>query len=63
MGKRRRMRWLPQGAHRVAVTRAAVPDGRLGASKRAAWPPGFAHSPQDRHPLLRDDLGVSRWRG
>ena len=29
MGKRRRMRWSPKGAHRVAVTRAAVLDGRL----------------------------------
>ena len=25
MGKRRRMRWSPRGAHNVAVTRAAVP--------------------------------------
>jgi hypothetical protein len=30
MGKRRRMRWSPRGAHRVAVVRAAVLDGRLG---------------------------------
>ncbi len=29
MGKRRRMRWSPKGAHRVAVTRATVLDGRL----------------------------------
>lgn len=29
MGKRRRMSWSPKGAHRVAVTRAAVLDGRL----------------------------------
>jgi len=29
MGKRRRMRWSPKGAHRVAVIRAAVLDGRL----------------------------------
>ena len=36
MGKRRRMRWSPQGAHRVAVTRAAVLDGRLTVSKLAA---------------------------
>ena len=36
MGKRRRMRWSPHGAHRVAVTRAAVLDGRLSASKMAA---------------------------
>jgi hypothetical protein len=36
MGKRRRMRWSPQGAHRVAVTRAAVLDGRLTVSKVAA---------------------------
>ncbi len=32
MGKRRRMRWSPQGAHNVAVTRAAVLDGRLSVS-------------------------------
>ena len=37
MGKRRRMRWSPKGAHRVAVVRAAVLDGRLtGAHQRAA---------------------------
>lgn len=36
MGKRRRMRWSPKGAHRVAITRAAVLDGRLGVSKLAA---------------------------
>lgn len=36
MGKRRRMRWSPRGAHRVAITRAAVLDGRLTVSKRAA---------------------------
>lgn len=29
MAKRRRMRWSPPGAHRVAVVRAAVLDGRL----------------------------------
>lgn len=37
MGKRRRMRWSPKGAHRVAVVRAAVLDGRLtGAYQRGA---------------------------
>lgn len=36
MGKRRRMRWSPQGAHRVAVTRAAVFDRRLDVSKQVA---------------------------
>jgi hypothetical protein len=38
MGKRRRMGWSPKWAHRVAVTRAAVLDGRLTVenSKRAA---------------------------
>lgn len=36
MGKRRRMRWSPKGAHRVAVTRAAVLDGRLSGSQIAA---------------------------
>jgi hypothetical protein len=37
-GKRRRMRWSPRGTHRVAVTIAAVLDGRLTVahSKRAA---------------------------
>ena len=34
MGKRRRMRWSPKGAHRVALTRAAVLDGRLKVSHR-----------------------------
>jgi hypothetical protein len=29
MAKRRRMRWSPAGAHRVALVRAAVLDGRL----------------------------------
>ena len=32
MGKRRRMRWSPEGAHNVAVARAAVLDGRLTVS-------------------------------
>ena len=32
MSKRRRMRWSPRGAHNVAVTRAAVLDGRLSVS-------------------------------
>lgn len=37
MGKKRRMRWSPQGAHRVATVRAAVLDGRLGEGQiRAA---------------------------
>lgn len=36
MGNRRRMRWSPQGAHRVAVTWAAVLDGRLTVSNVAA---------------------------
>jgi hypothetical protein len=34
MGEKRRMRWSPRGAHRVAVTRAAVLDGRLTISHR-----------------------------
>ena len=34
MGKKRRMRWSPRGAHRVAITRAAVLDGRLQVSHR-----------------------------
>jgi hypothetical protein len=29
MAKKQRMRWSPQGAHRVAVVRAALLDGRL----------------------------------
>lgn len=37
MGKRRRLRWSPKGAHRVAIVRAAVLDGRLtGAYQKAA---------------------------
>jgi hypothetical protein len=31
MAKKQRMRWTPQGAHRVAIVRAAVLDGRLSA--------------------------------
>lgn len=34
MGKKRRMRWSPRGAHRVAITRATVLDGRLQVSHR-----------------------------
>jgi hypothetical protein len=29
MGKKQRMRWSPTGAHRVALVRAALLDGRL----------------------------------
>ncbi|WP_284945146.1 ISKra4 family transposase [Acidisoma cladoniae] len=29
MAKKQRMRWSPQGAHRIAIVRAAVLDGRL----------------------------------
>ncbi|KGM85904.1 hypothetical protein rosmuc_04240 [Roseovarius mucosus DSM 17069] len=36
MGKKRRMRWTPQGAHRVATVRAAVLDGRLGERRLRA---------------------------
>lgn len=36
MAKKRRMRWSPQGAHRVAVTRSAVLDGRLTVPHLAA---------------------------
>ncbi|MEO9777445.1 MAG: ISKra4 family transposase, partial [Sedimentitalea sp.] len=35
MGKRRRMRWSPEGAHNVAVARAAALDGRLTDSYTA----------------------------
>jgi len=31
MSKKQRMRWSPRGAHRVAVVRAAVLDGRLAS--------------------------------
>lgn len=33
MAKRRRMRWSSRGAHRMAVVRAAVLDGRLAAGR------------------------------
>lgn len=33
MGKRRRMRWSARGAHRVAVVRATVLDGRLAVER------------------------------
>jgi hypothetical protein len=33
MGKKQRMRWSPRGAHRVALVRAAVLDGRLKPSE------------------------------
>jgi hypothetical protein len=36
MGKEQRMRWSPHGAHRVALVRAAVLDGRLKPSKAIA---------------------------
>ncbi len=36
MGKKQRMRWSPRGAHRVAVVRAAVLDGRLRSKASAA---------------------------
>lgn len=36
MGKKRRMRWSPKGAHRVATVRAAVLDGRLGVGQLRA---------------------------
>ena len=29
MAKKQRMRWSPQGAHRIAIVRAAVLDGRF----------------------------------
>ncbi len=32
MGKRRRMRRSPRGAHKVAITRAAALDGRISIS-------------------------------
>ena len=35
MGKSRRMGWSPNGAHRVAITRAAVLDGRLSITQSA----------------------------
>ena len=36
MGKKQRMRWSPRGAHRVAVVRAAVLDGRLSEGQLRA---------------------------
>ena len=36
MGKKRRMRWSPQGAHRVATVRAAILDGRLSERRLRA---------------------------
>lgn len=36
MGKKRRMRWSPRGAHQVATVRAAVLDGTLGEGKLRA---------------------------
>ena len=36
MGKKRRMRWSPQGAHRVAIVRTAVLDQRLGEGQLRA---------------------------
>ncbi len=36
MGKKQRMRWSPRGAHRVAMVRAAVLDGRLSAGQLGA---------------------------
>lgn len=53
MGKRRRMRWSPNGAHRVAVVRAAVLDGRLiGKYQSSRITPKFCPlpSPSLRHP-------------
>jgi hypothetical protein len=55
MAKQRRLRWSPRGAHRIAVVRAAVLDGRLHAleHRRAAQQPGFFHSPRP--------VGTGRW--
>ncbi|WP_299870065.1 ISKra4 family transposase [uncultured Roseobacter sp.] len=36
MGQKRRMRWSPKGAHRVATVRAAALDGRLGKGQLRA---------------------------
>jgi hypothetical protein len=36
MAKKQRMRWSPQGAHRISVVRAAVLDGRLKVSAELA---------------------------
>jgi hypothetical protein len=48
MAKQRRMRWLPRGAHRVALVRAAVLDGRLTSQPNqhiVAWLPSFLPLP------------------
>ena len=63
MGKRRRVRWSPKGAHRVAGTKAAVLDGRLSVSQLAACLPRFAHSlsPDDdlaRHLSVTFPIGM-----
>ena len=48
MGKRRRMRWSPRGAHRLAVVRATVLDGRLtGAYQRAVRDPHVVPTPAE----------------
>ena len=47
MAKKQRMRWSPQGAHRVAVVRAAVLDGRSRSHSIFLWQrnrAGFFHS-------------------
>ena len=50
MGKRRRMRWSPKGAHRVAVVRAAVLDGRLTSAYHRRQPnPQVLPTPQAQH--------------
>jgi hypothetical protein len=33
MARKQRMRWSPQGAHRVAIVRAAVLDRRFGSAE------------------------------
>ncbi len=33
MAKKQRMRWSPHGAHRIAIVRAAVLDGRFGSAQ------------------------------
>lgn len=57
------MRWSPKGADRVAVTRAAVFDGRLtiANSKRAAYPRKADSAPSDQlvETSIRDEEAVN----
>jgi hypothetical protein len=54
MAKKQRMRWSPQGAHRISTVRAAVLDGRLKAPvglRSLPSRPEFFHSRESIAPL------------